>query len=45
MMFKVVVDTDNDFNTADNDDGDDAKKGPSTIKRTPSKGWKTMETT
>jgi hypothetical protein len=26
LMFKVVNDTDNDFDTADNDDGDDAKK-------------------
>ncbi len=25
-MFEVVNDTDNDFNTADNDDGNDAKK-------------------
>jgi hypothetical protein len=44
-MFEVVNDTDDDFDTADNDDGDDAKKGPSTIERTPSKGWKTTETT
>ncbi len=26
LMFKVVDDTDDDFNTADNDDGNDAKK-------------------
>jgi hypothetical protein len=44
-MFEVVDDTDNVFDTADNDDGNDAKKGPLTIKRTPSKGWKTTETT
>ena len=44
-MFEVINDTDNDFDTADNNDGDDVKKGPSTIKRTPLKGWKTMETT
>jgi hypothetical protein len=26
LMFEVVDDTDDNFNTADNDDGDDAKK-------------------
>ncbi len=26
LMFEVVNDTDNDFDTADNDDGDDAEK-------------------
>ncbi len=26
LMFEVVDDTDNDFDTADNDNGDDAKK-------------------
>ena len=45
LMFEVVNDTDDNFNTADNDDGDDAKKCPSTIERTPLKGWKTTETT
>ncbi len=44
-MFEVLDDTDDDFDIADNEDGDDAKKSPSTIERTPSKGWKTTETT
>ncbi len=45
LMFEVDNDTDDNFDIADNKDGDDAKKSPSMIKRTPSKGWKTMETT
>ena len=45
LIFEVFHNTDDNFDTADNNDGNDAKKGPLTIKRTPSKGWKTTETT
>ena len=38
FMFEVDDETDNYFDTADNDDGDDAKKTQLTIETTPSKG-------
>ncbi len=44
LMFEVVNDTDNDFDTADNNDGNNAEKGPSTIKRTPTNEPTTADT-